>query len=156
MRWLPATTFGRLLLLLASLLLALLFLIALAFRAFGVGPNGATYADLIAGNVALARAGGTVNAEISTRLDLRRAEQVPVDARAALLPFQRHIGDRLRRLYGPRTQVLFSGKPDSRVWVRLDDGSASWIGVRVPPYGSCRGRKEVSRSQSQSASRKVC
>jgi two-component system osmolarity sensor histidine kinase EnvZ len=137
MRWLPATTFGRLLLLLASLLLALMFLIGLAFRAFGVGSGGATYADLIAGNVALARNEAPSSKAISTRLELRHAALAPADARPALLPFQQHIVERLQRYYGPRTQVLFSGKPDSRVWIRLDEAAPAaraWIGVRVPPF----------------------
>jgi two-component system osmolarity sensor histidine kinase EnvZ len=112
----------------------MMFLIGLAFRAFGVGSGGAMYADLIAGNVALARNDGPSSAAMITRLELRRSGQAPADARQAVLPFQQHIVDRLRGYYGPRTPVLFSGKPDSRVWIRLDDGAQPWIGVRVPPF----------------------
>lgn len=134
MQWLPATTFGRLWLLLAAMLLAMMFLIGLAFRAFGVGAGGATYADLIAGNVALAGDDAKSGEPMRAQLDLRRAEQAPADARPALLPFQQHIAERLQGYYGPRTKVLFSGRPDSRVWIEQHRGGTHWIGVRVPPF----------------------
>jgi two-component system osmolarity sensor histidine kinase EnvZ len=133
MRLLPATTFGRLLLLLTSLLLALLFLIALAFRAFGLGSGAETYADLIAGNVQLVASGATTMPPmVRAQLDFRRAAQPPANARPPRLPFQRHIAERLQMYFGADTRVLFTGRPDSRVWVGTENDKGPWIGVRVP------------------------
>jgi len=132
MRLLPASTFGRLLLLMSSLLLALLLLIALAFRAFGLGAGAETYADLIAGNVQLEAGGAAVPEALRARLDYRMASQPPADARPARLPFQRHIDERLKTQFGAGTSVLFTGKPDSRVWVSAGSGGSPWIGVHVP------------------------
>lgn len=132
MHLLPATTFGRLLMLLTSLLLALLLLIALAFRAFGLGSGAATYADLIAGNVQLVVSAAAMPPTLQTQLDLRRAPRLPPNARSPRLPFQRHIAERLQAHFGAGTRILFTGRPDSRVWVSAASGEGPWIGVRVP------------------------
>jgi two-component system osmolarity sensor histidine kinase EnvZ len=71
---------------------------------------------------------------MQARLDFRRATQPPAVAREPRLPFQRHIAVRLQSYFGSGTPVLFTGRPDARVWVRTDAANKDgpWIGVRVP------------------------
>jgi two-component system osmolarity sensor histidine kinase EnvZ len=127
----PATTFGRLALMIAAVVLSLLLIMGLALRAFGIGPSGEIYADLVVGNVRLAQATRTS----ALPNNLMRAAQAPVNSRPALLPAQLLILRRVREAFGADSGVRFSNERIARVWIRPSNADY-WIGVRVPAFFS--------------------
>lgn len=129
MRFWPQTTFGRLGLLIAAVALALMLLMLLALRSFGLGPSGAIYADLVIGNVRLAQSGSA--SEPPT--NVVRSYVTPARSHEALLPAQNLILRRAHDAFGAQAQVRFVEGADSRVWVRSEEGG-DWIGVRVPAF----------------------
>jgi two-component system, OmpR family, osmolarity sensor histidine kinase EnvZ len=129
MRLWPQTTFGRLGLLIAAVALALMLLMSLALRSFGLGPSGAIYADLVVGNVLLAQGGP----ESELPANVVRSQVAPTRSHEALLPAQNLILHRARDAFGAQVQVRFVEGADSRVWVRSEQGG-DWIGVRVPAF----------------------
>lgn len=129
MRWLPATTFARLALLIAAVVLALMVIMALAVRAFGIGPSGGIYADLVVGNVRLAQ---TTN-DAALPANLTRAAQPPAHGREARLPAQLLIRRRVHAAFGAGSQVRFANDREARVWIR-PEGATHWTGVRVPAF----------------------
>jgi two-component system, OmpR family, osmolarity sensor histidine kinase EnvZ len=130
MRWLPATTFGRLTVLIAGVVLLLVLIVLVALRSFGVGAGASAYSDLVIGNVELAQSlpRGTLPG------NLRRVAQLPPGSQPALLPGQLIIAQGSRRHFGATTEVRFTDSGDVWTWVRPAGGDANWIGVRVPPF----------------------
>lgn len=125
---LPDTTFGRLGLLIASVALALFLLVLLALRQFGLGPSGGIYADLVLGNVRLARTEGAV-----LPANVVRSATAPSRSHEAVLPAQSLIRERVRREFGRDAALRFAEGSDSRVWIQAAPGE-DWIGVRVPAF----------------------
>jgi two-component system osmolarity sensor histidine kinase EnvZ len=125
----PATMFGRLGLLIAAVALSLMLIMALALRAFGLGPSGGIYADLVVGNVRLAQAVG----DGALPGNLERVAQAPENSRAASLPAQLLILQRVRQAFGDGSRARFSNERVSRVWIQ-PAGANQWIGVRVPAF----------------------
>lgn len=129
MRLWPQTTFGRLGLLIAAVALALMLLMSLALRSFGLGPSGAIYADLVVGNVLLAQGGP----ESEPPANVVRSRVAPARSHEALLPAQNLILHRVHDAFGAQAEVRFVEGADSRVWVRSEQGG-DWVGVRVPAF----------------------
>lgn len=126
---LPASTFGRLGLLISSVVLALFLLMALALRAFGLGPSGRIYADLLIGNARLAMQSQALPANV------RIESEPPARARPARLPAQRLVQERAHEVFGPGAGVRFEDGLQSRAWIQSEPG-AKWVGVRIPAFAA--------------------
>ena len=131
LRFWPETTFGRLGVLIATVLLAMCIIVLLALRSFGVGPGGSVYADLVAGNARWAR-------ELpASQLPpgILRVAAPPARSVKAFLPTQLLLVERMEKNFGKGTRVLFSDDGIGRVWIR-PEGDRHWIGVEVPAFFS--------------------
>jgi len=141
-RWLPAGTFGRLVLLFGTTLVATLLIAAWTLRTISIEPGGEQMADLLAGQLFAARALARQSAgeplargEGEPVLDIGYAAAAPASAHAPWLPFLRRLSNRLEQRLGPGSDVLIEDGPPSRLWVRAA-GDPQWIGIAVPHFAT--------------------
>lgn len=103
MRLVPDTTFGRLALLIGTLLLTILLLVGVLARLFALTPARELYGDLIAGSVLAAQ-----HAPVQARaLGVRIAAEPPASARPAQRPLELRLAEYLQSNIGPEGEVRF-------------------------------------------------
>lgn len=127
MRLVPDTTFGRLALLIGTLLLTILLLVGVLARLFALTPARELYGDLIAGSVLAAQ-----HAPVQARaLGVRIAAEPPASARPAQRPLELRLAEYLQSNIGPEGEVRFERAAGKRIWVREGAGG-DWVGVPMP------------------------
>jgi two-component system, OmpR family, osmolarity sensor histidine kinase EnvZ len=135
------TTFRRLALMIAGVLIAMLLVGLFTVRSYGAGRDGRIYADLIAGNIVAARiltqndaykTTGKVSAS-SVVMDIETQWQAPMDATEPTLAVQKNTVKYLKEKLGAKTRILMSSGEKTRLWVHSGNSDEPWIGLQVPP-----------------------
>jgi two-component system, OmpR family, osmolarity sensor histidine kinase EnvZ len=130
MRLTPGTAFGRLVYVLAFLLLVFAAFAALLLRGLGTGRSGEAYADLIVANVEFAR--------MQQAASLPQPKTIVIQATAPALSkyalaAQSETLKNVRKHFGSKTQVGFEQNNMSRLWIK-EPGRIDWVRVQLPPF----------------------
>lgn len=140
MKLLPATNFGRLVLLIGGVLIAILIIALLVLREVSLSRGGEQIGDLMARQVIAARAleryadrMPLAASDTGTMLELRFASEPPDAAETPRMLFLRQVQARLLEKLGPDAELRIDDGPPTFLWIR-DAPNQRWVGIASPEF----------------------
>ena len=140
MKLLPATNFGRLVLLIGGVLAAILIIALLVLREVSLSRGGEQIADLMARQVIAARAleryadrTPAAPSDTGAMLELRFARKPPETAELPRMVFLRQVQQRLLEKLGPEAEMRIDDGPPTFLWIR-DAPNQRWVGIASPEF----------------------
>ena len=140
MKLLPATNFGRLVLLIGGVLAAILIIALLVLREVSLSRGGEQIADLMARQVIAARAleryadrTPAAPSDTGAMLELRFASKPPETAELPRMVFLRQVQQRLLEKLGPEAEMRIDDGPPTFLWIR-DAPNQRWVGIASPEF----------------------
>lgn len=130
MRFTPKTAFGRLIYVLAFLLLVFAAFATLLLRGLGLGRSGQAITDLAVVNVEFARVLQAKSLPLPNTIVIQT--KAPRLSKYAL-PAQVETQKGVQQYFGANTEVGFERSDSSHLWIK-EPGRSDWVRVQLPPF----------------------